>query len=335
MPIVALLALARPGAVRAQARERPSVSVSIADSCAELDADVVRHVLEVELGGDAELASPDEASSRVAVRCEGTRALIEIDERLTHKELRRALELGASREASTRMVGLAIAELLAASWLELGTRHEAVAETVGEPARESALRIVRERWTLTMPQPDAPSATRAGPLAIRALASARLSGGEPQHVAFGGGLALSLELLAPLALAIDLRADHARDHVYDVGAVAITSATLGAILAVRLSLGDENLLELGGGARGGAGWLEGRADASATSATIVGPIFTLLGAASLATRITRAAYVHVGVELGWVVAGIYGTLAPVGETIARIGGTHVAITLGFEVRPEP
>lgn len=346
--MLALLALdAGRAPVRAQ---RPSVALTITGECEAIDGDVVLHVLEVELGGEAVLSEGGDASSLVEVRCEGTRVRVEIDERLTRKELRRELELeGATREVGTRLVGLAIAELLAAAWLELGMRHDPAVEAALAPvedggapadvetgggAREGALRIVRDRWVLTAPEPSVPEAPPARPLAIRVLGAARLSNGEPQHVALGGGLALGLDLLPLLALTIDVRADHASDDVYDVGSVAITSATLGVVLAARVPIGDESHIELGGGARSGAGWLEGRSGRVASAATHVGPLVSIVGVASLATRITGDVSLYAALELGWVVVPVFGTLAPNGETIARIGDAQAAIALGLELRPE-
>lgn len=343
--ILVVIVLGAPGEGAAQgtdAIDRPRVSLEIDDACAVERAPLER-VLAVELGTDADLeALPDQASSRVSVVCDGSLVRIQVDDALTHKMLERRLDLaGASPDARARLVALGIAELLAAGWIELGMgrapelEETRPAEASSEEARSIALEVARRRLTL-LERPrerDAPAPEGPRPIGIRAIAVGSLSGADPQHFAGGGGLAMDAELLAPLALLVDLRVEHASGRVEDAGSFEATALWAAAMLALRLPLGLHHA-DFGVGVRGGAGWLDGFGAAGVTSGSQVGPLLSAIGAAHLSLHIGYAAYLHLGLELGWVLVPLYGTLAPEGRVVAQIGGGQAAITMGFEVRPD-
>lgn len=340
--------LAAPSTVRAQevVIDRPRVSIALDPSCEELDVALTEHVLEIELGAAAELARSDvAATSRARVRCEGTVVEVDIDDGLTRKRLQRTFDLASAPPGMrSRLVALAIAELLAAAWVELGMRPQEDLSAVrprsegSEEARAIALEVARVRLVLAEAPPRElapaePAVARPRPLGIRVIGVGQLSG-EPLHVAGGGGIALDVELLAPLALVIDARAEHGSVEARDIGVVGVTTAWVGALLALRLPLGW-NHADFGLGARGGAAVLEGSSDApGVAAATVVGPTLALIGAAHLSLHVIGSAYLHIGVELGWVAVPVLGTVEPTGETVGGIDGVLGAFTLGLEIRPE-
>ncbi|AKF10155.1 hypothetical protein [Sandaracinus amylolyticus] len=333
------MARAQDGAV-----EHPRVAIAIDPSCAELDAELVAHVLQIELGADAELARSDvEATSRARVSCEGTSVAVDVDDGLTRKRLQRTFDLASAPPAvRARLVALAIAELLGAAWVELGMRHDAELDAVrpapegSEEARAAALDAARDRLVEETAPGDLEAPTTepigARPLGIHVLGALRVSG-EPLHVAGGAGLGLDVELYAPLAIVLDARAEHGRVEAGALGSVGVTTAWLGALLALRLPFGLDHA-DFGVGARGGVAILEGRASSGASADTIVGGTLAVISAAHLSLHVVGSAYLHVGVELGWIAVPVRGTLAPTGETIAGIAGALGVLTLGVEIRPE-
>ncbi|UJR86425.1 Hypothetical protein I5071_85200 [Sandaracinus amylolyticus] len=328
----------------ASAQDRPRVAIAIDPSCTELDAELTAHVLAIELGDDAELAPSDlESTTRARVSCEGTSVSVDVDDGLTRKRLQRTFDLASAPAAvRARLVALAIAELLGAAWVELGMRHDAELDGMrpspegSEEARAAALDAARDRLVdETSPgdlETPTPEPITAGPVGVQVLGALRLSG-EPLHAAGGGGLAVDIELFAPLALVLDARAEHGRVEAGALGSVAVTTAWVGALLALRLPFGLDHA-DFGVGARGGAAILEGRASSGASAETIAGGTLAVISAAHLSLHVVGSAYLHVGVELGWIAVPVRGTLAPTGETLAGIAGALGVLVLGVEIRPQ-
>lgn len=322
---------------------RPQVSITIDSSCAGIDPEIVRRVLGVELGSEADLDAPlDRATTHVLARCDEAQVVLELDELMTGKRLARTIDLTATPEdGRARLVALAMAELIAASWIELAMRHDPEVDAVdgggegAEEARAIALRIATARLPVTVEE-ETPVARivppRVPPLGIRAIGVARVSG-EPFHFSGGGGLAMDLELLGPLAILLDVRAEQGSVDAGELGSVTLTAAWAGALLALRLPLGLHHA-DLGVGVRGGIGWLDGEGMRGVLGSQQVGPVGGVITATHLSLHIAYAAYLHVGIELGWITLPLYGTVGTTGESVARIGGAQMAITLGFEVRPE-
>ena len=84
------------------------------------------------------------STTSVRVQCVGPRALIFVLDPLTGKSLARAIDLDAVAAPSrSRLLALAVAELVAASWIELDTNHSPVAMApppASEPASADAAR---------------------------------------------------------------------------------------------------------------------------------------------------------------------------------------------------
>lgn len=319
--------------------DRPRVSVTLDASCGTLDAAQVRRVLDVELGSEADLDAPvDAATSRVEVRCEEADLVrLVVDEPLTQKHLERTLVLGETGRA--RLVAIAIAEILAASWIELGMRHAPEVQPSASPASEETLAIaletarehLAEEPVIAPPPPPVEAAPR--PFGVRAFGVVRVSG-EPLHFSGGGGLGLDAELLAPLAILVDLRAEQGSVDVASLGEVRMSLVTAAALLALRAQFGLSHA-DFGAGVRGGMGLLEGTSASPGVQArSQLGAIASAVAQTDVSLHIAYAGYFHVGFEVGWIFVPVYGTDAGSGSVVARIGGAQLAITVGFEVRPD-
>ena len=207
----------------------------------------------------------------------------------------------------------------------------------GDEARAVALEIARARLP-DESSPRAPEETATPPpvrpraFGVRAFGSARIAG-EPLHLSGGGGLGVDLELLAPLAISADIRAEQGSVGVPGLGEVRLTAAWLTGLLALRLPL-ELHHADFGIGARVGYGWLDGEGARGVGGAQQSGALVALVTASHISLHVVGSAYLHVGIELGWVTLPVFGTDASTGESVARIDGGQLAITLGFEVRPE-
>ncbi|UJR78397.1 hypothetical protein [Sandaracinus amylolyticus] len=346
--IVAIVcALSTPHAVHAQDASTitgPRVALEV-EACAGIDPEIVHRILGIELGADADLdALPtDPEASRVRATCadaEGTRVALAVDEPLTAKHLERSIDLVASPESGrSRLVALALAELLAASWIELGMRRDPEVVEVGaqggDEARAVALAIARERMpgAEVVRVEETPRETpRARPFGVRAIGVGRVSG-DPLHFSGGGGLGVDLELYAPLAMSVDVRGEQGSVTVGESGLVRMTVAWTNALLALRVPFGLHHA-DFGLGGRAGYGWMVGEGERGIGGAEQSGPLLGVVTATHISLHIVASAYLHVGIELAWITLPLYGTLGSSGETVARIGDGQLSITLGFEVRPE-
>jgi hypothetical protein len=118
----ALLALAASQA-RAQAHaDEPTVAVSV-DACVPIDRAALQRILTVELGTstiqhDAALAA--QAPTRVHIGCAQREILLRLEDGVTSKVMTRALPRQSFVDpSSTRLLALAVAEFVVASWVEL------------------------------------------------------------------------------------------------------------------------------------------------------------------------------------------------------------------------
>lgn len=304
--------------------QRPTIDVTLEVGCGDLDETIVRRVLEVELGEYAQLDAED-PEAQVAVSCATPIFVLTLTEAASDRRLARELEIDAVSGRS-RLVALAISELIAASWIVTERRAEPVVvvpplppavETVTEPAATEEVAA-----PVDVIQP--------APIGIRIFGLGRISG-EPIHFSGGGGVGFDAELLEPVAFSLDAQVTRGRVETTP-GAVDLTAITLGAFIAIRAPF-DRSHADIGLGVRGGAGVLEGRASEATAGQVVVGPVVSVAANTLLSLHLVGTAYAHVGLELGWTVVGVTGTLATTGETLARLGGAYIALGVGFEIRP--
>jgi hypothetical protein len=143
-------AVAALAALTAAASSPLEVSLDV-DRCPALPRDQVFQLLALEL--DARVTPPDRApdakpqSTHVEVSCAGADVELQVTDRLTGKRLTRTMALGA-REAqvATRLVAIAVAELVLTSWMELTLpRAAAPPPADSPPAEPEQRRAAQER----------------------------------------------------------------------------------------------------------------------------------------------------------------------------------------------
>jgi len=191
-------------AERAHAQPTLSVQVELAP-CVAIDARGIERVVQAELGSSIAVSTdvptsvfeaPSTELTRVRVTCSDEVIELQVQDPVTGKRLSRRLrippELAAAR---SRMLGLSIAELVAASWIELrGTRTsqaKVVEATAARETRATALEAAEHGL-----------GTRRLHYELFARASAR-HWTRDDFTSFGGALGFSWLLESWLALVLD------------------------------------------------------------------------------------------------------------------------------------
>jgi hypothetical protein len=301
--------------------DRPQLAVEVI-GC-EQPADV-QAVVALELGTSASDPHSLPAhgavnATRAVAQCEAERALLAVTDPLTRKHVERTVELEhVHASARARVIGIAIAELVSASWFELERAPTASAPRQApgtQRARAAALQAVRARealWRVSL---------GVGPLL-------RLS-----HDANAPGIGAALQLIAQSPWSARLMFDLS-------GAHASRAIGLGAIEATVLALGAAGLLHAqnhplgvhaGVGLRGGIARVRGESrDASAVregdvSGPWLGSMLVLGGALALgewgALQLTS--------ELGYAFVAVRGRVD--GRQAAAIDGAWVTLALSLHV----
>jgi hypothetical protein len=147
-------------AAYADAPPRPPVSLAV-DPCIATDAAEVRRIAAVEL--DARLAAETEPdATKVIASCEGALVRVEVTDPLSGKAVSRLINLASAVSAArARLLAIAIAELVSASWTELVTNPTPAVPPAGAPAGEEAKagarRSLQARAATTAAAPSAPA----------------------------------------------------------------------------------------------------------------------------------------------------------------------------------
>ena len=308
----AALALAWPHPATA---EQPLVSLHI-DACPEAQEAVVRHIVQVELGDLllAAEAARDAGTTRIEVTCSGSSASVRVVDGVTGKNLERQLELAAvAPEMQARLLGLAAAELVVASWVELSV------EPATMPSGLSGLAGLSARAPLRARQVAAAFVEAREPRA--ALPERRwLARAAAAQLSFDTGLSLrGVELGAVyrqhewLGYEATL-GGYTGGQSVDNGRI-ITRALAAAVEVAACVTIDRLALEGAAGVRAGVARLRG---IGAPGLDLTGLTFTAPWAgahvgAEAQVRATDRLHLHVGVEAGAVVAGVAATVAGIEE----------------------
>lgn len=268
------LALLAPGArVRADsapAQMHPGVTASV-DACVPIDTAEFHRVLALELGQDVAYmadAPADVPATHVRVACVTDGIEMRLDDPVTRKSMMRVLSLETLPDRSrTRLLALAAAEFVVASWIELNIQPAPVVEPAAPApsagAREAVAAIVQERHPApppraTPPPPPAPPAWEmSGSFIVQAWSS-------HDAVLLGGGLRLIHRAFASLAWTIAADLAVGRTEVAD-GRVSLAHAGLGGALLLRGEW-DPVRLYAGPGVRAGIVHVEGVPNGGTASA---------------------------------------------------------------------
>lgn len=302
----------------ARAEDRPLLGVDVTD-CASIDAEEVRVIVALELGARTlpSAALPDHAT-RAHAQCSAQRIDIEVVDHLTRKTVKRAIALDHVHEtARTRVLAIAIAELVSASWFEL--QHTPAAKRNSEPSadaeRTAALRAMEARspqWSFSL---------GLGP-------TLRLSLDAPERT-WGGSLQLVAQSPSSPVLFFDVGGVYAASE-FALGSTSTTAFSLGG--AGLLSAQGETLGVLGGvGARAGWAQLYGSTNdrSLARNGSVGGPWLgpMLIGGPSL--RINRSGSLFLIGELGYALVTVHGRVD--GANALGLAALWGGLTLSWHV----
>ncbi len=141
------------------ARADPPLVTTVVDDCVPIDRQQLDRLLSIELGTSADTAaSTATGPTHVHVRCVAAGIELNLQDALTRKGMVRVLSRESFQDASsTRLLALAIAEFVVASWVELRLPQRVEPAPVGGPApsesaREAASSKAAER---VQPSPEA------------------------------------------------------------------------------------------------------------------------------------------------------------------------------------
>lgn len=134
-------------APRAPSKDLLVVRVSL-KGCADVSEREVERILAAELAVDASHSQSVHEPTWVIVSCQERKAIVEVHDPLSRKIVQRRFDFGAGKaKAQSRLVGLAAAELVLASWAELAVLPEPRVAPEGGVVSAEQRRLVRERVT--------------------------------------------------------------------------------------------------------------------------------------------------------------------------------------------
>jgi hypothetical protein len=122
--------------VAATARAEPPLVTTVVDECVPIDRAQLDRLLSIELGTSAQTAaSTATGPTHVHVRCVDAGIELNLQDALTQKGMVRVLSRDSFKDASsTRLLALAIAEFVVASWVELRLPRKVEPEPMIGPA---------------------------------------------------------------------------------------------------------------------------------------------------------------------------------------------------------
>jgi len=113
----------------AQATEA-AVSISV-DACVPVDHEALHLLLAIELGTSTSHEPGPKVPTRVWVSCSPLGIELRLEDGVTSKTMARTLPASSFRDASsTRLLALAVAEFVVASWIELGVQPDPIVPPV-------------------------------------------------------------------------------------------------------------------------------------------------------------------------------------------------------------
>lgn len=290
----AALAALCPSASYAQYAQGALVT-TVVDACVPVDARQLDRLLGIELGTSASAGPTSSATgpTHVSVGCVPAGIELHLVDALTRKEMVRVLSRESFKDASsTRLLALAIAEFVVASWVEL--RLPQKVEPVGPPPSPTARRAATQAIERKAPAPAASSSavTEVGLSGALQTWSARGS------VFYGGALRLQhapTELLA-FSIAADLGLA-SRDT--NLGSVLVRTTGVSVAVLARIPA-SAFVLSTGPGGRLGLAQITASLDDAETARAPAGylPYGGIFWLGRAALMLTSAFALVVELELG-------------------------------------
>jgi hypothetical protein len=183
-----------PAGLAAQTVTGAARVITSLDACVPVEIEQFQRVLAIELGTSIEFsryAAQEPDGTVVRISCRGRDIELQLKDNLTRKSMTRRVELPQGAVAArTRLLALAVAEFVVASWVELQLARPAL-DPVGPPVPPEAAEEARAVAQARLP---APAAVASGPVAplqrAPAYSTLWLLGASLEGVAFvrSGGL---------------------------------------------------------------------------------------------------------------------------------------------------
>ena len=310
--------------VRAETSSHPLVHAQV-DACTGASSAEVQRILRIELGALLVDTSRDRNDiTRVAVTCQGERVQVRVEDPLTGKSLERVVEAGeAGQDARSRLVSLAIAELVAASWTELETNPQPKVRAAGAVPSEQSVISARRAVKKRLPKQLDPW---TGVTRISAVVSRRAFFSE-DSAQWGGGVRLGRDEFSTIGWTADVLAEHGSTTVRR-GTVSLDTLTLGGSIYAyrRLSV---LTFQLGAGVRLGVARLAGQPFANETvrAGSGIAPWGWPTAIAGLRLHPYGPLVIEMSGEVGYVVLPMKGNAG--GSTEVTIAGPWVGASLGL------
>jgi hypothetical protein len=203
---------------------------TVVDECVPIDRAQLDRLLSIELGTSADTASSGTGPTHVHVSCVPAGIELNLRDALTRKGMVRVLSRESFKDASsTRLLALAIAEFVVASWVELRLPQRVEPEPVGPAPSENA-RAAAETKAAERVQPLQPADETHTELGLSVQAQ---TWSEQDELVFGAGLRFVHAPVPSIAFSIAgdfgmAEADSALGEVA-VRTVAVSLAGLGRL----------------------------------------------------------------------------------------------------------
>jgi hypothetical protein len=228
--------------------ERPRVSIAVL-GCDETLAREAQRITAIELRAVLVDAAPDQTTTQITATCAEDSASLRVIDPTTGKSVERSVALSqAAPTARARLLALAMAELVAASWSELEDNPEPKAPPAAplapKAAREAARGVVAHL-----------------PIELAAVADAHLLAS--RDLILGGGARTEIWISPRFFLRFDALVHYA-ELSRPSGTIALTMPSVSSALGA--SFGSAWLQpRLSAGARAGYAWMSGVAASAATT----------------------------------------------------------------------
>jgi len=222
------------------------------DPCVPVDLAQFNRLLQIELRTSAAQGAATPTLTEVSVSCGPAGIMLQLQDGLTRKSMARVLPAESFRDASsTRLLALAVAEFVVASWVELTLQPEPAVEPVGPRPPPQARQAVEQRMREQVASPEPPSGNLS-------LTSGVQLWSEHNAIPLGLGLRILQRPLPELAWTVsaDLALGRAR---VDLGQVEVGTGSLGAALAYVMPT-EHAVFYIGPGARLGLTRMQGSPD---------------------------------------------------------------------------
>jgi hypothetical protein len=298
----------------ASGADRPRVSIDIV-GCDGALAGEARRIAAIELRATLVDPAPDGTVTQVKANCGDGVAKLEVADPTTGKSLERTVALTETApNGRARLLALAVAELVVASWSELESN----------------------------PRPRAPPATPLAPYAAREAARAavadrslELAGAFDLHVLrsgdllFGGGARAAFWISPSFFVRFDVLADYA-ELARAAGRVSVIMPSVSAAVGVSRWIGSSFRPDVSLGLRGGYVRMNGIADGTAAAASHqqgawLGPELALQLSAWARARVHPV----LGLAVGTHLLGVRGTVdgGRDVEAVGLWGAVSAAVTV--------